>query len=81
MHSVNACINNDGGTVLDMSGMDSILGLEAHGVRVQAGCRMADIHDYLAEHVRNQQQLRGWEGCQHWVGGGVGGHQRVARGV
>ena len=51
MHSVNACITNTGGTVLNVSAMNSIVGLEPHGVRVQAGCKMADIYDYLAQHV------------------------------
>lgn len=52
MHSVNSCLVNNGGTVLNMSNMNRVLGLEPHGVRVQAGCKMADIYDWLGKHVR-----------------------------
>jgi hypothetical protein len=54
MHSVNACMTNNGGTVLNMSSMNAVLGLEPHGVRLQAGCKMADIYDWLATHVSGQ---------------------------
>lgn len=54
MHSVNACMTNNGGTVLNMSSMNTVLGLEPHGVRLQAGCKMADIYDWLAQHVSGQ---------------------------
>lgn len=51
MHSVNSCLVNNGGTVVNMSNMNRVLGLEPHGVRVQAGCKMADIYDWLGKHV------------------------------
>lgn len=55
LHSVTRCLTNDGGTVLAMSGFNRVLGLTeapAAGVRVQAGCKLADLQDYLAENVR-----------------------------
>eukprot|EP00775_Hariotina_reticulata_P008748 gene8748-8928_t len=48
LHSVNSCLTNNGGTILNLSGMNNILGLEAAGVRVQAGVKLADLHDWLA---------------------------------
>lgn len=51
MHSVNACITNNGGTLLNMSALNLIVGLEAHRVRVQAGVTMADLYDWLAKRV------------------------------
>jgi FAD/FMN-containing dehydrogenase len=84
MHSVNACMTNHGGTVLNMSSMNSILGLEPHGVRVQAGCKMADIYDFLAQHVSHQAAAAvvGWVWGWGWVPGwhsspGRGGGGRV----
>ena len=78
MHSVNACMTNNGGTVLNMSSINSILGLEPHGVRVQAGCKMADIYDFLAQHVSHQGAAAVGGGCQAGTpprahGGGGGG--------
>lgn len=52
MHSVNACLTNNGGTLVNMSALNRLLGLEEGGVRVQAGVKMADLYDWLGEHVR-----------------------------
>jgi hypothetical protein len=52
MHSVNPCVTNTGGTLLSMSGLNQVLGLEDCGraVRVHAGCKMAALYSYLAKH-------------------------------
>ncbi|WIA42207.1 hypothetical protein OEZ86_009467 [Tetradesmus obliquus] len=48
MHSVNGCISNTG-TILNISGLNQIKGVESSCVRVQAGVKLADLHDYLAK--------------------------------
>ena len=54
MHSVTNAIVNDKGTLMLMSGLSSILGLEGEGsdsvmVRVQAGCSLKALSIWLAE--------------------------------
>lgn len=34
-----------------MAGLNTIFGVEDYGVRVQAGVKLADLHDYLAKQV------------------------------
>jgi FAD/FMN-containing dehydrogenase len=52
LHSVNGCLTNRGGTVLSMARMDQVVGLEGSGcVRVQAGCKMLALYDWLGKHV------------------------------
>lgn len=65
LHSVNACITNSGGTMLNMSDMNAVLGLESHGVRVQAGCKMADIYDWLGKNV-SRSRSRSSGGSVHF---------------
>jgi FAD/FMN-containing dehydrogenase len=68
MHSVNACLTNNGGTLINLSSMNAVIGLEEQGLRVQAGCKMADIYDYLGKHVS-----RSWAWRARTRGGGGGG--------
>jgi hypothetical protein len=53
MHSVTDAIINDLGTILDLSGLNQILGVEESAgqpvVRVQAGCQLKDLSDWLAK--------------------------------
>lgn len=37
--------------------MNRILGLEAHGVRAEAGVKLADLHDWLAKDVSVQHSF------------------------
>jgi hypothetical protein len=61
MHSVNECIVNDGGTLLVTSGMEGIVGVVGGGeqrlVTVQAGCKLAKLHSWLADRVGGQACL------------------------
>lgn len=57
LHSVNGCVTNTGGTLLNMSSMNEVLGLEGPGVRVQAGCKMAKLYDWLGRHVSFDRTL------------------------
>jgi len=54
-HSVTGVLRNDGGTVVDMSALDSILGMGTVGgkevVRVQGGVKLAAIHKWLDARV------------------------------
>lgn len=56
LHSVNDCLVNDGGTVICTSGMNKVIGITGHGaaalVKVQAGVKLSQLHEYLAERVR-----------------------------
>jgi FAD/FMN-containing dehydrogenase len=55
MHSVNECVVNDGGTLLVTAAMDRVLGLVGGGadrlVKVEAGCKLATLHRWLADRV------------------------------
>lgn len=42
-HSTTACVNSEGGTILDMKGMQAIIRLDDHHVRVQAGALYQDV--------------------------------------
>ncbi len=42
-HSTTACVNSEGGTVLDMKRMKDILHIDDHHVRVQAGALYQDV--------------------------------------
>ena len=51
MYSVSACLQNNDGTLLDMSQMSSILGYnrETGIVSLQPGVQLADLHEYLRQ--------------------------------
>ena len=54
MHSVTDAVINDAGTIIDLSGLAQILGLEDEAadhpmVRVQAGCKLKDLSTWLAK--------------------------------
>ena len=54
MHSVTDALVNDAGTIIDLSNLNKIIGLEksASGltmVRVQAGCKLKNVSAWLAK--------------------------------
>lgn len=54
MHSVTDAVLNDAGTIIDLTGLNQILGLEDEAseqpmVRVQAGCKLKDVSAWLAK--------------------------------
>ena len=53
MHSVTRCNVNDEGTILSLAKLNKVLGLDtATGlVSLQAGVKLADLHDWLGERV------------------------------
>lgn len=54
-HTVTDALRNDGGTVVDVSALNAILGFDKvagqHVVRVQCGVKLADLHRWLDERV------------------------------
>lgn len=59
-HSVTRCNVNDEGTVIDLTKLNRILGLERGGaaVRVQGGTLLKDIHEWLGQQVRWRRPWR-----------------------
>ncbi|MGI9383917.1 MAG: FAD-binding protein [Methyloligellaceae bacterium] len=49
MHSPARCCGDDGGTVVDMTGMDRILDIQPDRVTVEAGALLIDVTQVLAE--------------------------------
>jgi len=48
-HSTTACVNSEGGTILDMTHMNDVISMDEHHVRVQAGALYQDVTRKLNE--------------------------------
>jgi hypothetical protein len=63
-HTVTGAISNSGGTVVDVSAMDAILGFgEVAGqevVRVQCGVKLMALHKWLDAQVRDNDKTARW---------------------